>query len=179
MTPQSSLAQPEQQVLALWLYAEEPFPNNPQLPLLVYHRALVLIGDDPASQIERLFERNGWFNGWRNGVYDVHHYHSTAHEVLGCYRGEARLQLGGPSGPLIVIERSDVLVIPAGVSHRRAEASRDFAVVGAYANGQTWDTCFGELEDLASAEPRIASVALPRADPVHGPRGPLLQHWLH
>jgi len=182
MEPHSETATLErEQVLSLWLYPDGPFPNNPTLPVLVYHRAFDLSGADPARLIERTFASNGWCNGWcngwRNGVYPFHHFHSTAHEVLGCYRGQAALQLGGPGGPLISIACGDVIVIPAGVSHRSELSSSDFAVVGSYANGAQWDMQSGESDDRAAITERIARVALPEADPVHGASGPLLQHW--
>ena len=61
-------------------------PNNDRLPVLIYHRALDLFADDPAAHFERTFLRNGWPPQWRNGIYSFHHYHSTAHEVLGIAR---------------------------------------------------------------------------------------------
>jgi len=170
-------SQPEhEQVVSLWIYEEGPFPNSPELPALVYHRAFEAVSD-LAEVIERTFAKNGWTNGWRDGVYPFHHFHSTAHEVLGCYRGQASLQLGGPGGPRISIARGDVLVIPAGVSHCSEATSSDFAVVGCYANGEQYDMCAGDPEEHDDAVARIAKVELPPADPVHGYSGPLLQYW--
>ena len=57
-------------------------PNNEELPVFLYRRAFTVNGDTP-STMETVFERNGWPAQWRDGVYDFHHYHSTAHEVLG------------------------------------------------------------------------------------------------
>jgi uncharacterized protein YjlB len=61
-------------------------PNNPRLPLIVYRGALETSGDTAASCVA-LFDRNGWIGAWRNGVYSHHHYHSSAHEVLGIVAG--------------------------------------------------------------------------------------------
>jgi hypothetical protein len=73
-------------------------PNNDQLPVVLYRAAISIIGADPASHFEERFERNGWPPQWRDSVYDFHHYHSTAHEVLGFARGYAKLILGARMG---------------------------------------------------------------------------------
>ncbi|WP_134724412.1 cupin [Paracoccus luteus] len=116
---------------------------------------------DPAW-FERTFAANGWTGAWRDTVYRWHHFHSTTHEVLGCHAGSARIQLGGPDGPVHDITAGDVVVIPAGVAHCNLGASRDFGVVGAYPGGATPDMQQGDGDPLA-AVPR------PPADPVLGP----------
>lgn len=68
-------------------------PNSPDLPVLIYRNAL-----DHPQDTEELFNRNQWLNSWTNGIYDYHHYHSNAHEVLGVMEGEATVQLGGELG---------------------------------------------------------------------------------
>lgn len=57
-------------------------PNHPAWPLIIY-RSAVRLPDrlDPAAVFEDLFERNGWGDSWRNGIYDYVHYHSRIHEV--------------------------------------------------------------------------------------------------
>lgn len=152
------------------------FPNS-RLPALLYRGAVAAGGRDPAAAFEELFERHRWTGGWRNGVYPFHHYHSTAHEVLGIYRGSARLQLGGPGGVVVEIAAGDVVVIPAGVAHKNAGASADFACVGAYPAGTTPDMNRGAAGERPRADHAIARVALPALDPVDGRAGALLTLW--
>lgn len=147
------------------------FPNHATLPLLFYRRALKIITGQAARQVEEVFRANQWGNAWRNGVYPYHHYHSTAHEVLGMYQGEARLQLGGPDGVTLEVMAGDVLIIPAGVAHKNLGASDDFACVGAYPPGQRFDMNYGKAGERPRADQNIARVPLPATDPVYGNRG--------
>lgn len=153
-------------------------PNNPSLPFLAYPGALDLPPDDPATACEAVFERNGWSGSWRNGIYPFAHYHSTAHEVLGICRGEAKVRFGGNAGITLTVRAGDVVVIPTGVGHQNLGASTDFLVVGAYPRGQSWDLRRGAPEDRPQVLDNIARVPLPAADPVYGADGPLVEHWL-
>ena len=153
------------------------FPNNAELPLLVYSAVSGSHTNDLPAVLETQFSRHGWPAAWRGGIFGVHHYHSTAHEVLGIYAGEAEIQFGGETGPVLTVGRGDVVVIPAGVAHKSCRASGDFATVGAYPAGQHPDACYGKPGERPGADNNIASVALPAADPVRGDDGPLLAHW--
>ena len=151
-------------------------PNNPALPLVVYRGALAE-GGDRAAACERLFAQHGWPDAWRDGIYAHHHYHSTAHEVLGIAAGNARVRLGGEGGQTVELCAGDVVVIPAGVAHKRESASADLLVIGAYPRGQRPDLCRAEADAHDPALGRIAAVPLPAADPVTGRPYPLLECW--
>jgi uncharacterized protein YjlB len=152
------------------------YPNN-RLPLVLFKQ--INSGTptiDPAI-IETLFHGNNWVNSWRNGLYPFHHYHSTAHEVLGVYSGWVKAQLGGPSGRIFIIEAGDVAIVPAGVAHKNVDQSHDFKVLGAYPAGQIPDMKYGKRGERPGADENIKSVRLPANDPVYGKTGPLMQQW--
>jgi uncharacterized protein YjlB len=163
-------------VAAKRLRSEAAFPNS-RLPLLIYTKAIVLAGNDPAAVVEKVFEANGWCGSWRNGIYPYHHYHSTAHEVLGVYCGSAMVQFGGDNGVVVELEAGDLVVIPAGVAHKNLGAPQEFGVVGAYPQGQDWDMNYGKPGERPKADENISKVPLPKTDPVYGSAGPLLGLW--
>jgi uncharacterized protein YjlB len=163
-------------VLAVELKDDGVTPNN-KLPLVVYRRAVSVSEDEPAHVFEELFESNGWVDSWRNGIYPYQHYHSTAHEVLGIYRGSAKVQLGGEHGVIHDVRAGDVIVIPAGVAHKNLGSSPDFGVVGAYPEGQEMDMNYGKPNERPRAIENITHVTLPKMDPVFGENGPLIEKW--
>jgi uncharacterized protein YjlB len=153
-------------------------PNN-ILPLLVYRRAISFGKTSPRPEraFQELFKSHGWNDAWINGIYDYHHYHSTAHEVLGIAKGRAKIQLGGPRGVVVEVGPGDAVVIPAGVGHCLLKGE-DLVVVGAYPKGQTWDLCVDTPEDRKKALENIPWVPMPVTDPVLGEEGPLPGCWV-
>ena len=117
-------------------------PNHPRWPLVVYRNSVKLPDDlDHAAVFEDLFEKNGWSDSWRDGVYDYLHFHSRVHEVMGVARGTASVQFGGVRSRKLTVKAGDVLVLPAGTGHQCFSASKDFLVVGAYPASGTYDVC--------------------------------------
>jgi uncharacterized protein YjlB len=153
------------------------YPNNERIPLLQYKKVFLLSERDAPEFIETTFSRNQWRGSWRNGIYPFHHYHSTAHEVLGIYQGTVRAQFGGDSGPIISAAAGDVILIPAGVAHKNIQSSFDFRVVGAYPDGQSWDMNYGKPDERPGADNNIRRVPLPTTDPLFGENGILFDHW--
>jgi uncharacterized protein YjlB len=145
---------------------------NSRLPVLIYHG--VLRGNAGAAGYEDLFAGHGWLGAWRDGIFPFHHFHSTAHEVLGIAAGSAEVILGGPQGRHFQIAAGDVLVLPAGTGHCNAGSSADLLVVGAYPNGMRWDLRRGDPDEHDEVLANIARVPLPDKDPVGGK---LIELW--
>lgn len=144
-------------------------PNSERIPVVVYRSVLHGNGSDLAERFEALFAENGWRPDWRDGVFDYHHYHSTAHEALGVFAGNATLELGGPDGRQVEVAAGDALMLPVGTGHRCIASSDDFQVVGAYPDGSSWDICLEAPDDAARS--RMAALPDPRHDPVTGETG--------
>lgn len=160
-----------------FLFDDDGLVPNSRLALIVRRGAITPAADDPAKAFETTFARNGWTGSWRDGVFDYHHYHSTAHEVLGVFAGSATIRFGGEDGETVGLSAGDVAVIPAGVAHALIRDDGSFRVIGAYAGGRAWDIVRAEPGALAAARQRIAAVPLPEADPVDGADGPLVKLW--
>src|SRR5215212_4486673 len=152
-------------------------PNNRDLPVVLYRSPLRLSGEfDPAAVFEDLFERNGWGDSWRNGIYDYVHYHSRIHEALGIARGTGRVRFGGKKGRIFTLKAGDVVILPAGTGHQCLSADDEFLIIGAYPPSGTYDECT-TVEDRPRALKTIPKVPVPRKDPVYGTGGPLSKLW--
>jgi uncharacterized protein YjlB len=167
---------PDPEIIQHLLYEDEYFPNNPSLPLLIYKKVFNLPPEDGADLIEKTFHKNKWSNSWRDGIYDYHHYHSNTHEVLGVYSGHCIVQFGGENGVTEELRTGDVVIIPAGVAHKKI-ADEDFKCVGAYPLGKDYNMNYGAPGEKEKTKVEISEVPLPETDPVFGSTGPLKRYW--
>jgi uncharacterized protein YjlB len=142
---------------------------NSNLPVLLYRSVLAGHAPRKARTFRDHFGANGWTGIWTDTVYDYTHFHSNAHEVLGIAEGKVTLRLGGNGGALVRLKAGDMLVLPAGVGHRRVSAGL-VKVIGAYPRGQSHF-------DMKREGRNIPKVTLPVTDPFYGPDGPLIQTW--
>jgi uncharacterized protein YjlB len=151
-------------------------PNNRKLAVAIYRRALQPDSGDLAAAFELLFEQNGWPPQWRDGIFDYHHFHASAHEVLGVTGGSAQVIVGGPGGRVVTISAGDALLLPAGTGHCLQSFARHFQVVAGYPEGQQWDIRREALtpDELAAME----ALPFPDTDPIDGDHGPVVEHWL-
>ncbi len=159
------------------LHDDGKFPNNAALPVIHYKTLLKMPSWFAARKLKGHFYDNGWNNSWKGTIYDYHHYHSTTHEVLAAYSGSAFLMLGGDSGRQIHFETGDVLIIPAGVAHRKLHKDEKLKVVGAYPEGREYDLLVGQDGERPYADNRIQSVPIPKKDPVFGVNGEMMFQW--
>jgi uncharacterized protein YjlB len=162
---------------AFMLKPHDWVPNNRKLPVVIYRRALMPDSGDLGAAFEILFERNAWPTQWRDGIFDYHHFHATAHEILGVTDGSAQVIIGGPGGTVVTLSAGDAILLPAGTGHCLQSFARHFRVVAGYPEGQQWDIRREALtpDELAAME----ALPFPSLDPIDGKHGPLVEHWLH
>lgn len=146
------------------------------LPLLLYRAVLPALGAAAPHACKALFAANGWPGAWFNGIHGYHHFHATTPEVLGIVAGQVSVRFGGPAGETVAVRAGDVVVVPAGISHRNQGASADLLVVGAYPDGRVADLVTGTPHGTAILA-TIAAAAQPDSDPVFGADGPLTRLW--
>lgn len=149
---------------------------NSDLPLLLWKGRL------PAECREgeaacALYRKNRWGGTWVYTVYPFWHFHTHGHEVLGCVAGQARIGFGGDGGMVADIEIGDVAIIPAGVGHRKLEASTDFLMAGGYPPGQEGNIVRPGDFDQDTAMAEIRRVQLPETDPITGRADGVVAVW--
>jgi uncharacterized protein YjlB len=161
---------------AFMLEPHDWVPNNSKLPVVLYRRALSPGSGNLPAAFEILFERNAWPAQWRDSIFDFHHFHATAHEVLGVTDASAEVIVGGPGGRVLTVHAGDVLLLPAGTGHCLQSFERHFQVVAGYPLGQQWDIRREALTPQELTE--MLALPFPPLDPIDGKHGPVVELWL-
>jgi len=146
-------------------------------PLLIYHAAFHPSSATNASVIEAHLNTVGVVSPqWRYTMYSTTHFHSTSHEVLCVAAGKAKLCFGAEENPKRlepVVEKGDVIVVPAGVGHRLLEDQEGvFMMVGSYPKGKDWDMCYGKKGEEEKVK-EIGDLGWFERDPIYGDMGPV------
>jgi uncharacterized protein YjlB len=165
-------------ILQFILKPKGNFPNS-NFPVLVYKKALLFAKEETEAGAiaEEVFRKNDWGNTWLNGIYDFHHFHSNTHEALAIACGNVEVILGGLEGRKVAMHAGDVIVIPAGVAHKRIFASPDFLCVGGYPRGKDYDICRGKENEFEAALKTTQQIPAPDTDPVYGKEGFIKKYW--
>ena len=154
---------------ALYFSAIGSIPNS-DLPLLVMETAIPASAAN-STKVEKRFAEHGWRGTWTYTVFDYWHFHVEGHEVLACVAGEASIGFGGDKadgGIAFEMKPGDVVIVPAGVGHKRLDGTSDFQVAGAYPPGQNGGiTKAGEMT-IENARGAISRLPDPKTDPVDG-----------
>lgn len=149
---------------------------NSRLPLVLWRGRLPAEARN-GEAASALYRANGWGGTWVYTVYPFWHFHTRGHEALACVAGRALIGFGGEGGAKIEVTAGDACVVPAGVGHRRLEASADFLMAGAYPPGQEGNIVRpGEMEPGRIAA-EIAALSLPETDPLDGTADGVVAIW--
>ena len=145
---------------------DDGFIPNSNFPVLLNREVVSFHGMDASKAEVKLKEiglKTGWRLEWLWRVYKRPHYHSTTHEALVIYSGDATLRLGGHRlGKLVNVYSGDSIVIPAGVAHQAMERSDDFQVFGLYPVGaKPWDMLYCKKKEREIALPNLALLGKP------------------
>lgn len=165
-----------QEVIHKIIESDEYFPNNPIFPLLIYKNVLNIVNQSE-EVIQAFLKKNSWDRSWVNSIYDFHHYHSNTHEALVIFAGTCTVQIGGNNGHSYDIAKGDVIIFPAGVSHKKIHSSSNFKTIGAYPFNIQYDMKYGKKEEYEQAKENIKKVGLPVTDPIFGKAGILFDYW--
>ncbi|KAI4859722.1 RmlC-like cupin domain-containing protein [Hypoxylon rubiginosum] len=174
-TPLASLRVSRHSIPAHGLIPNTSIQNQ---PLFHYHGAFPA-ATLTASSVESHLTSVGVVEPqWRFTMYSTTHFHSTTHELLCITRGKAKLCFGGEDNPARVekmVEKGDVLVLPAGVGHGLLEdVDGGFEMVGSYPKGSNWDMCYGKRGEEAKVQ-NISKLPWFEKDPIYGEKGPVLE----
>lgn len=175
LTPLASLRVSKYQIPA---HSLTPNTSIQRKPLLVYHSAFEPSTASASAIESHLSDVDVVVPQWRYTMYSTTHFHSTTHEVLCISNGRARLCFGGEANDgriEPVVEKGDVIIVPAGVGHRLLEdQAGGFEMVGSYPKGCSWDMCYGEKGEEEKVK-GIEKLSWFERDPIYGERGPAVE----
>ncbi len=155
--------------IKIFLRKNGSIPNS-NLPALLYKGVLAPNARGKARAFRKAFEDNAWVGLWTDIIFDYVHFHSNAHEALGIAKGHVTVELGGEGGRTFRLKSGDMLVLPAGVGHRRLYMDEELVVIGAYPPGQSH-------YDIKRKGRIMPTVPIPDRDPFYGSEGPLPRVW--
>jgi uncharacterized protein YjlB len=153
----------------VWFEKGDDVPNS-RLPVLIFRSVLAPGARNKANTFRERFRKSQWTGLWTDTIFDYTHFHSNAHEALGIAEGKVTVRLGGDSGRIFRLKAGDMLVLPAGVGHRRIGDDSGLKVIGAYPRGQS----DFDMKREGHARP---NAPLPKTDPFYGEGGPVVRIW--
>lgn len=157
----------KQQAFRLFMKSDGVFHNNLRYPTILVKNAVTNKSQDECEQM--IVRGNSWTSPWVWGIFPFHHYHSTAWELLVCVRGAADVQLGGQEGPVVAVEKNDLVLIPPGVAHKQLSSSGGFTLLGSY----PMRGCSGSVDTLRESPTKqqvdnIEACIAPATEPILG-----------
>ena len=172
----SLVSRPPKEIIHVLIPSQGYFPNNNRIPLTLYKKAVHCM-NVTIEAIKKHLEANHWINSWIDGIYDYHHYHSNTHECLVIIAGTCQIKIGEEEGAIYKVSQGDVIIFPAGVSHKNVASSADFSCIGSYPTQKDYDLKYGKADEHPEVDENIKMVQLPKCDPIYGEHGFLFDYW--
>lgn len=154
------------------------FPNNQRYPFIIYRQALSFT-NKATKLVQELLQNNSWVNLWVNGIYNYDYYHSNNHKVLIIFAGSCTILIGGSKEIKYDIAKGDVIIFPAGVSHKSLTSSANFQCIGSYSLDFAYDMNYRKPEEHPKVDLNIKQVLLLTSDPIYGKNGLLFNYWIN
>ena len=160
----------------LLFFRENKVAPNSHLPALFYKKAFEENNESLEDQMYSIFNNNKW-NGTRKGrIRTGRYYHTASHEVIGITKQAIFIELGGFNGSRHILEKGDVLILPAGVSIRLIKGAGHDVRRG-FSAEPTENMQYAKASYREKAKEAIACIPIPKTDPIYGRSGGLVDIW--